>query len=241
MAPSNRQIIVEAPVGDGVLIHLRTLSISEWLTALRLGGDSDGGHTALRMSLLQIDGQPVTQNDLRGSGLKRHLPRTRQLVTAMRHWQGIHDVERRPHLVDQALESLKEVSAGRWTFLLPEHRQGLLDTPARRVEMVEVDTDTVRQAVEEASRGARSQVARQMIAIRNQMMASLVRIEEPVADGEPRVHEWAQGKVSEVDLDAHISVFDLMVLAAVWARIHVADDEGLDDLGNLQAISATSS
>jgi len=229
MAPS-RSYVVEAALGDGLVIHMQSLRPSLWLNAAKLGGEQEGDDYALRYALRKVGSKEVSFHDLRSrQALDAALP-GRAYFAAKRVFGQLHDPK--PRHLDQAVSTV-QVEDGpdgqRWTVFLADHRlvaEAERDPGGgRAVVLQQMGRVEIRAAVEQARNAAREPAAREFAAVLNQIKGAVVEV-----SGKPY-----PGGLTDGDLDALFSVPECLVLAYVWQELHIGTNEGTLE-GNLRPV-----
>ena len=214
--------------GGGPVVVMAELTCSELLMAMKLAGSERSeilrgmavNREAVRMALRQVDGEPVTAQDLQGDGWRRRFPRTRHAFFLARAWAHIHvpeEAEARA-IVDGARVAV-DGEAESWAVTLPDGRE---------VVLVEADPETVGQALARAEREAQSPAAQEFLGL--------------LEGGRRSIRSVAGRAVSSEDLagkrwDATFTVRETFLLGRVWSAMHLADPQEADaGLGGMRPV-----
>jgi len=218
---------IQVPRG-GPSVVLAELTCSELLMAMKLAGSERSdvvrglavGREALRMSIREVDGQPVTATDLQGDGWRQRFPRTRHGFFLSRAWSHIHQPteEEISAVVDGAKVAVDDL-AETWTVTLPDGRE---------VVLAEADQETVGQALARAEREAKSPAAQEFLGV--------------MEAGRRCIRSVGGKAVSAEDLegrrwDQTFSVRETFLLGRVWSEMHLGDAwEAEDELGGMMPV-----
>ena len=225
--------VFEVNLTDAVVL-MRELTIEEYIRAHRsadageksqLVQSSQIATTALAMSVVNVDGKAVKFSDLEGAGWRKHLPRRRSFVQLSNYFSDLHSPD------EAAIEAVKksvdstyddEADLEVWTFTL----RGRFDSPDRVVQMREIDSESV----DDALRSAEKQGKRDM--------SGMVQIIEAVSrclsevDGKP----FVSGGVKAVS--SLFSVWEARLLSVIYNELNGAGAE-LEPLGKPKPTTGT--
>jgi len=188
-----------------VTVVMRLLTPGEVLQAMKAGGESGTAQNSelLAMSIVEVDGQQVRYADLADGGLKRHLPRTRHYMSAVRAWTQVHQPTEAQ--IDAVLDSTEPELDGdgeRWTATLPD---------GRAVTLRELEPGSVENALKQAQKSAKSKSAAEWAGTIETLRAAVHTV-----NGEP---------VDTDNWDALFSVRETWLLKAVLSEMLALDDE----------------
>ena len=214
-------------LSDGRDVELVEITPNEFLLAAKDAGAEVVGavrgpkvmRSALRFSVRKVGEEAVNYSTLDAAGMKRLIPRTRDVIALEAVCAQIHtpsETVAAGVIASMACEAGEDAET--WTAVLPGEKP-------RTVVFAEVSPSTVEDALREAALSAKSEAAQGFQSIISGCARSIVGV-----DGVPVGRDALKGK----GWDSFFSVKETYLLGAVYDEIH---GTGGTQLGEVKPVS----